>query len=120
VSYLAVEPSQPNSEAQLRVHYEAGADTTLRNRARFVDLMDLNNDGQKDDATVRNNFIVVETLRNLNTPPSAVCITTNRQRDICDVKITVKYNFRAKFFLATIFGLGSIELKATRQMTITQ
>jgi len=83
--------------------------------------MDLDNDGVKDTATVQQTYILVSQVKNLNAPGSDEfqCTTSNRPKDVCDVIVTVKYKYRAKFFMARIFGLENFELKATRQMTIT-
>ncbi|MBP8252759.1 MAG: pilus assembly protein [Herpetosiphon sp.] len=113
-----------NAEIISRVRNEAGTlNATYPNRARFVNLHDLNSNGQtypKDSA--ESDMITVSTINNyLNNEVGTgiTCSDTIRQKDICDLVVRVRYTYRPFFPMASFFGLREVPLTATRQQTIS-
>lgn len=115
-----------DAEVRLRVRYEGGVnDNALPNRARFVNLLDLNNDKIDDgaQASVLASFIAVKSVSNGSNPGGrAPCNDTIPQRtaQFCDMRVTVKYIYRPFFSAAGLLGAGEITISATRQSTISR
>lgn len=110
-----------------RARYEGGADPNLTHRARFVNLMDLNNDGADDTAAVVQTMISVSSVQNeANIRLGGLMPCENsgspprRTAQFCDMVVTVRYNYKPFFSAASFFGANLIQLSATRQMTISR
>ena len=106
-----------------RARYEGGANAALAHRARFVDLMDLDNDDKPDTAAVVEAQILVSVVKNsVNDNPNValVCSASKITVKYCDMVVRVNYNYKPFFSAAKMFGLGEIKLFAQRQMTIAR
>jgi len=134
-SYAALFPTNGNAvndpAIRQRVRYEAGADPNLPHRARFINLMDLNNN-KKDDftvdpATVLADYIRISVVKNsANAQVGGVipCDSTStpprRTVQYCDMVVTVRYRYTPFFSGASLLGASEIPLSATRHMTISR
>jgi len=134
-SYAALFPTNGNTvndaAIRQRVRYEAGADLNLPHRARFINLMDLNNN-KKDDftvdpATVLADYIrisVVQNSANAQVGGAIPCDSTStpprRTVQYCDMVVTVRYRYTPFFSGASLLGAREIPLSATRHMTISR
>ena len=137
-SYAALYPTNgnaPNDPAiRQRVRYEAGADLNLPHRARFIDLLDLNNN-KKDDASgsdltqdVLADYIRISVVKNTanaqlpgtGIPCDSTSIPPRRTTQYCDMVVTVRYRYTPFFSGASLLGASEIPLSATRHMTISR
>lgn len=132
-SYAALYPTKGNvvndAEIRNRARFEGGSDTTLQNRARFVNLLDLNNN-KTDDAQetgVLGSFIVINVVQNEANaqvgnviPCSSTGTPPQRTVQYCDMQVQVRYTYRPFFSGASLLGAREINLSATRQMTISR
>lgn len=132
-SYAALFPTAGNAtndvEIRNRVRFEGGVDTTLANRARFVNLLDLNNNKIDDgnEATVLQNHILISVVQNSANavvenaiPCDSTGTPPRRTTQYCDMVVTVRYIYRPFFSAASLLGASQITLRATRQMTISR
>jgi hypothetical protein len=134
-SYAALFPTDGNvvndPAIRQRVRYEAGADLNLPHRARFINLLDLNNN-KKDDftaeaASVLADYIrisVVQNSANAQVGGAIPCNSTatppQRTTQYCDMVVTVRYRYTPFFSGASLLGAKEIFLSATRHMTISR
>jgi Flp pilus assembly protein TadG len=130
-SYAALYPTDgnvPNDPAiRQRARYEAGADSSLPHRARFVNLLDLNNDKSVDSLAVQTDYIrisVVQNSANAQVGGAIPCDSTStpprRTTQYCDMVVTVRYLYKPFFSGASLLGASQITLSATRSMTISR
>lgn len=96
------------AEIRDRVRYESGA-----NPVGFANLTDLNNDGTPDDETVLKKYILITSLRDLNSDGKvpdtnndveALCSETDlaARPDKCFIRVTIKYDYQVFFPLAPV------------------
>ncbi len=117
-AYAALMPMEGDTvnDAEIIAHVrnEAGPNTNIPHRARFVNLFDLNTDGAVDSD---NSYIQISSVANA---ASSGADCTNRRSQFCDMVVTVLYDYKPFFSGATLIGADSIRLSATRQMTISR
>jgi Flp pilus assembly protein TadG len=133
-SYAALFPTNGNAvndaEIRQRVRYEGGADLSLPNRVRFIDLMDLNNNKINDNsenASVLNTYIVINVVQNSANeqvggaiPCDSTSTPPRRTTQYCDMVVQVRYRYKPFFSGASLLGASEIPLSATRYMTISR
>ena len=109
------------------MRYEAGADLNLAHRARFVNLLDLNNDKSIDSTSVQQSYILVSVVQNSANaqvggaiPCDSTSTPPRRTPQYCDMVVQVKYLYKPFFSGASLLGAKEITLSATRQMTISR
>lgn len=126
--------------ARERARYEGGVNnTSTANRASFVNLLDLDNNGADDslDPAVKRNYIRIKSVQNdvalgdlpayrwpcedsRNGKENPTSFTPIRHKQYCDMQVTVTYKYKPFFSFASLLGLESIDISATRQVTITR
>lgn len=109
-------------EINLRVANEGGVYRLNNDQASFVNLHDLNNDGIRDSAAVRDAQIdvtIASSQANLALPVSrrTNCLTVIRP-GMCDVVVQVRYVYKPIFALAATLGKSSLTIRATRQTLV--
>lgn len=104
-----------------RARYEAGSDQTLAHRARFVNLLDLDNDKIETDTADEQARIVVAVVQNTANPNNVIpCAGDAATPKFCDVRVRVEYVYKPFFSAASLLGASQITIHATRQMTIAR
>lgn len=120
-----------DDEIRARTRYEAGlvksnGQPLYDHQARFVNLLDLNNDKAIDNPTQLKSLIEIKTVKSfannstVNVPCSDTTVPPQRNAQYCDMQVTVQYTYRSFFWAASLLGMDKITLKATRQQTIGQ
>jgi hypothetical protein len=129
--YPTIGTSVNDAEIRNRARFEGGSDSSLPNRAQFVNLLDLNNN-KKDDTSpddLRDNilqqFIVINVVQNSSNvrgliPCSNTGTPIQRTPQFCDMVVRVRYTYRPFFSGASLLGASQINLWAQRQMTISR
>lgn len=134
-TYAAMSGSLSEANAEIgeirhRVINEGGLDQNVANRARFVNLFDLNSDKVTDNDAVWETHIlfrvVASDLIDRNTRPTDWQNQTNAcrtriQTQWCSTEVEVLYDYKAIFPAAKLFmGTDKITLRAARRMTVSR
>jgi hypothetical protein len=120
-------PTLNDTEIRQRVRFESGIDdATIQNRARFVNLFDLDNKNGVDSVGVQEAYILISTVPNpsnildSNGVPVVTCSNSPdaRKPNYCDMAVEVLYDYKPFFAASGLLGMDTIRLHAKRQMTI--
>ncbi len=130
VSYAAFKPLAASGntpvvndvEIRQRVRNEAGVNGNAPNRARFVNLFNLNTDSSDDSAEVQAEYIKITAVANNANVGFTTCgaAASERKTNYCDMVVEVVYDYRPFFAARGLLGLNKITLHAKRQMTISR
>ncbi|GIV97385.1 MAG: pilus assembly protein TadE [Herpetosiphonaceae bacterium] len=124
------DPNNPSStisewddEIQLRVRNEPFIPSSTTSQVRLVNLQDLDANGTADSEAVVDTYIDIEIKPNDHAQPFideglTPCSDTNRTIELCDIYVTVRYDYKPFFFLAPFMGAGTFPIEVTRSMTI--
>ena len=118
--YASFKPSSGNAandaEIRNRVANEAGtAAASYPNLVRFVNLRDLNNDGQETAADLE--YITVASAPIPGAPASTNC-SGMRTAQFCEMIVTVNYDYKPFFVGASLFSTDVVQLSQQRRVTI--
>ena len=124
-----------NNEIRQRARYEGGiGNETVENRASFVNLLDLDNNGTVDSPAIISDRIRVKSVQNDNAKAvrvnpyqcedasdgAGIQSPPQRSNQYCDMQVSIRYTYKPFFAFASLLGARSIDLRATRQVTISR